>query len=516
VNYTVSPDNATDKTVSVSSNNPNIAEAVLEGTQVKITAKTTNGTAKITITTTDGAKTAELNVTVSAAKPLQGITLNSAILTLNKDATGTLTASLNPTDTTTDPGLTWTSSDTSVADIEGSGKAVTIRAKGKGSATITVKSTADPTKTASCNVTVSVPLTGLTLSEDSLTLNPSGAATLTVSPVPTDADLPASLSWSSSDTSAATVSPASGSTVTVTAGSIGNAGITVSGGGKSASCTVNVTNEVILITSISLGQDSLSLVKGESQDLTLTISPPNATNKNLSWYYEHSIVSVELIGSTVRVTGIGGGEAWISAGSTDGSNIGASCQVTVSVPVSGVSLNHNSLTMQAGEPAQQLIAAIQPGDADNQAVSWSSNNSPVASVDSSGRVSALSAGTATITATSTADSTKTAACTVTVLGQGGSGGLSVVFEGFGDEHIDLTVNGPALSLTANNAITVIPPAGYDSYIWHQVGHDPRTSSDPEPYGLSAVNLGIGTHEITLVCVKNSRSYSKTLRVSVGY
>ena len=82
------------------------------------------------------------------------------------------------------------------------------------------------------------------------------------------------------------------------------------------------------------------------------------------------------------------------------------------VAVTGVTLNKTSLTLEAGQD-ETLTATVAPSNADNKDVSWSSSNPSVASVDQTGKVSAISAGTATITVT-TADGNKTAICNVTV------------------------------------------------------------------------------------------------------
>ena len=82
------------------------------------------------------------------------------------------------------------------------------------------------------------------------------------------------------------------------------------------------------------------------------------------------------------------------------------------VAVTGVTLNKTSLTLEAGQD-ETLTATVAPSNADNKDVSWSSSNPSVASVDQTGKVSAISAGTATITVT-TADGNKTATCNVTV------------------------------------------------------------------------------------------------------
>ena len=88
------------------------------------------------------------------------------------------------------------------------------------------------------------------------------------------------------------------------------------------------------------------------------------------------------------------------------------CAITVFQPVKGVSLNKTAATIALGAN-EQLTATFEPYNASNHAVTWSSSNVAVATVNSSGLVTSVSSGTATITVT-TQDGNKTATCAVTV------------------------------------------------------------------------------------------------------
>ena len=81
-------------------------------------------------------------------------------------------------------------------------------------------------------------------------------------------------------------------------------------------------------------------------------------------------------------------------------------------PVTGVMLNKNELTLIPGE-TETLVATVQPANASNDKVTWTSNNPDVATVSDNGLVTAMDNGTATITVTSQ-DGNKTATCEVTV------------------------------------------------------------------------------------------------------
>lgn len=91
-----------------------------------------------------------------------------------------------------------------------------------------------------------------------------------------------------------------------------------------------------------------------------------------------------------------------------------SCKKEPVVPVDGISLEKNKLTLIIGEPAVKLIATVTPDDAKDKSVTWSSDKEAVATVDNEGYVSPVAAGTATITVTTT-DGLKTATCSVKVI-----------------------------------------------------------------------------------------------------
>ena len=99
------------------------------------------------------------------------------------------------------------------------------------------------------------------------------------------------------------------------------------------------------------------------------------------------------------------------AASVDG-NKKATCKVTVKIPLAGITLNKTTLPLNKGA-SETLVAVIIPVDATNKAITWTSTNTAVAAVDSTGKVTAVGDGTCTITATTT-DGAKTAICQVTV------------------------------------------------------------------------------------------------------
>ena len=167
---------------------------------------------------------------------------------------------------------------------------------------------------------------------------------------------------------------------------------------------------------IELSPEEVQIGTGETKYLTVSVYPENAENKNMIWSSsDPEIVTVSKNGS---ICGVSLGSAYITATAEEKGTLtvpaSASCLVTVNpVPVSGVSLNTASKDLEEGTVNSFLFAYIEPRGATNKRVTWSSSAPEVASVDSEGKVTALSVGTAVITVT-TEDGGKTAECTVKV------------------------------------------------------------------------------------------------------
>lgn len=129
-----------------------------------------------------------------------------------------------------------------------------------------------------------------------------------------------------------------------------------------------------------------------------------------------------------------------------------------SVPVTGVSLNKTSLTFNEGDSGEKLIATVQPENASNKDVSWSSSNENVATVNNQGLVTPVSQGTATITVT-TEDGGFTAQCTVTVnkKNSGGGGG------GTGGGRSPVVINSTPTPEPTETPIPTQPPVEGNVY-----------------------------------------------------
>ena len=176
---------------------------------------------------------------------------------------------------------------------------------------------------------------------------------------------------------------------------------------------INVLQDKIAvpIESIAIEPSSLTLYENNTSLLSATILPENATNKSLSW--ESSDEAVATVDDSGKVTGVSKGTATITATANDGSGKSASCSVTVKQYVTGITLNKTSLTFYVGN-SETLTATVSPDTADDRSVTWSSSNTSVATVTSSGKVTAVAKGTATITVKANDGSGRSASCSVTV------------------------------------------------------------------------------------------------------
>jgi hypothetical protein len=174
----------------------------------------------------------------------------------------------------------------------------------------------------------------------------------------------------------------------------------------------------VAVESVSVSPSELTLTEGDYSSLSLVITPSNASVQTVSW--ESSSPTVATISQSGRIDALAEGTTLITVTTEDGGKT-ASCTVTVIakvIPVSGITLDKTLLTMKEGE-VQTLSASIAPSNATDKSVTWSSSNTSVATVSSSGVVTAKSAGTATITVTTT-DGGKKATCSVTVLSSSGT------------------------------------------------------------------------------------------------
>ncbi|UPZ16944.1 Ig-like domain-containing protein [Flavobacterium humidisoli] len=172
----------------------------------------------------------------------------------------------------------------------------------------------------------------------------------------------------------------------------------------------NTNAPIVAVTGVSVSPTTVTVGLGTTQQLNATIAPANATNQNVTWTSSNTAVAT--VNASGLVTAVAAGTATITVKTVDGNKTATSAITVAAIPVSSVAVSPTSASLYAGN-TQQLSATISPANATNKNVTWSSSNNAIATVNSSGLVTAVSAGTATITAT-TQDGNKTASATITV------------------------------------------------------------------------------------------------------
>ena len=396
LNANIIPQDSTEQ-IKWSSDNENIVNITsITGNQIVIKAVKT-GTANITVTTDSGKKAVcKVNVKPHA----ESVGFSQSVYEIEKGDTLSLTPTIKPADSV-DTIKSYVSSNSDVAKIDGNGK-VTALSAGQTSITATTSNG----KIAKCTVKVNVAATSIKLSQNTATVEKGSVFTLIATMQPDDSN--DNITWTSSVPTVATVAEG-----VVTGINVGTTVITATThSGQKASCTVVVENATIEVTKITLNKTSLNLVKGNSETLTATVYPSDASNKTLTWKSSNSNVATV---SNGKITAVAVGTATITATANNGQQ--ATCKVTVENPtvdVTKVTLNKNSLNLVKGN-SETLTATVYPSDASNKTLTWKSSNSNVATV-SNGKITAVAVGTATITAT--ANNGQKATCTVNITASG--------------------------------------------------------------------------------------------------
>lgn len=175
------------------------------------------------------------------------------------------------------------------------------------------------------------------------------------------------------------------------------------------SCTLFSFSSYAAATNIRMNISQATIQSGGQYQLSAIITPSDAS-KSLRW--TSSNPNVATVNNNGLVTGRSSGTSTITCTTTDGSNLSASCTITVAQLITSISMQ-GSLEMNTGN-TYRLSVSISPASATGKSLKWNSSNGNVATVSSDGTVTAKSPGTANITCVTTDGSKKSATCTVTV------------------------------------------------------------------------------------------------------
>jgi len=398
----IEPLHSRNKNAAWSSSNPAVASVAPSGELAATVTAKAAGTATITVTTAKGDKTATCEVTVTNQSiPPTGISLNKEAMGLLVNGREALVATLQPSNAT-NQNIAWSSSDSSIATVSASGLVTGV---GEGTAVVTV-ATQGGGHTANCTVTVTVPVENVYLNKSATTLGEIGAEQLYATIFPGNATNQ-NVTWASSNNAIATVSD-SGLVVGVGPGTA-IITVTTQDGGYTANCAVTVN----WVTSIRLNKSTTTLKTGSQEQLICTFQPGNAiaVSKNVAWASSNN--NIATVSDSGLVTGVGKGTAVVTVATQDGKHK-ESCEVTVTVAVTGVTLSSSAMSLGIGE-YKYLTATVLPSNATNVRVTWASSSIVVATI-SNDKVYGVGEGTAVLTAT-TQDGGYKATCAVTVVAQ---------------------------------------------------------------------------------------------------
>lgn len=249
-----------------------------------------------------------------------------------------------------------------------------------------------------------VAVTSVSISESIIELTEGDSFTLTASILPENAS-DKSIIWASSDEKVASVVNGK-----VSAIAPGNANITATASGKSASCMVTVKSKEIVAEGVVVSPTQASVVEGKTIQLSAKIYP-DGVDQSIEWASDNKDVAT--VDANGLVTAHAPGNVKIVARSVKNTTMQAYCmiEVTQDKSVKGIAMNPSEATIRTGK-TKTLSVVFTPEYAENKKLSWSSDNTKVATV-SDGVVTAVANGTATITAISE-DGGYTATCQVTV------------------------------------------------------------------------------------------------------
>ena len=398
---------------------------------------------------TDGTYVDDIVIMKKPADPATAIALNPATLTMGVGETETLEIVATPEGGLYDE-VVWTSSNEAVATVANG----VVTAVGTGAATITATA---GTLTATCVVTVPQLATGLDVEPKKLHLAPGAAKTLNLIVTPEGTETGA-LTWTSSDDTVATIADGK-----VTAVADGTATITVTNGTLTATMTVTVDaygelitggdfeNEDwnILLWTTNLIKDGSGSVVADPQDATnLVASLKLSTN---AVYFQNIpvkgdttyMLTYKAKGGTVRTSLSGShvavGSGWqnttlkeaewttitrvfttkaspnksyaVAIGNTGSTPVYIDDFSLVALPAAtDIVLAPANSVVNHGDSLQLTVTTV-PEQANVGALTWTSSNEAVATVDANGKVTAIASGTTTITVS---NGTLSATCTITV------------------------------------------------------------------------------------------------------
>lgn len=384
IRATLSPNDANNRRYTVASSDTDVV-------RVSGSTLTARGAGECIVTVaSESNPEVSVDYRVIVITPVTGVTVTADTKTLFIGTTAQLTATVKPADASI-TGVKWESTNEKVAVVDEYG---VVTGVGRGQATIRATAADGGGQRASVNVTVKQQPESITLSGLSGNIRVGGGVTLKATVLPNTTSDKAVV-WSTSDASVATVS-ANGYVKGVRAGSC------------TITCQSKTFPEVYAqidvtvyapVTSITFNEKKPSVAVGRSIALSWTVKPQDATDSSVSFSTNKpDVVSVSDDGI---VTGLKRGECYVYATANDGSGKKATIRVTVTQPVTGVTMKYTSQNVGLNKYTTNT-AILEPANADNKKMQWTSQDERIATVSGNGlnpKVTGRAWGTTTIIGT---------------------------------------------------------------------------------------------------------------------
>ncbi|HKR09471.1 MAG TPA: Ig-like domain-containing protein [Gemmatimonadaceae bacterium] len=379
---------SSDNTAVATVNAQGVITAVATGTANIIgTSEGKNGSAPLTVTP---APVASVTVSPSAKTLVLGIDPTQQLTAVTKDVNGvTLTGRV----------VTWSSNNTAAATVDANGLVTAVAA---GSATITATS---ESKTGTSSITVNTaPVASVTVSTPTTPMLVGQTQSLTATTKDANGNTLTgrTVTWVSSNTAALTVSP-SGATTTVTGVAPGSASVTATSEGVSSAPTATITVNPVPVATVTVSPASATLVLGitPTQQLTAVTKDGNGntlTGRTVTWSSNNTAAAT--VDANGLVTAVAAGSATITA--TSEGKTGTSTITVSQAPVTTVSvaLAPSSITAVQTSQATATLRDANGSVLTGRTITWSSDNTAVATVNAQGLVTAVATGSANIIATS--------------------------------------------------------------------------------------------------------------------
>ena len=384
---TCTPEDASSRQVAYTSSDAGVVK--VSGANLKAIQK---GECDLTIESVQNPEVTE-TFRVLVIQPVKKITVDAGDKKVAAGSNLQLSAACSPENASIQK-VTWTSKHPAIATVDENGVVTGLK---RGQATIVATATDGSRTAGSVTVNVTQPVESIVFSQNEIPVIVGRSVQTRATIQPSNAS-DRSVTWNSSDETNATVRNGQNT------------------GKKAGTCTVYCTSNsnpevagsitVIvsqLVTKIENSNDpaELNLLVGQQTMTRWTVLPDDATNKGLTYKSQHPKVAT-VDANTGLVTAIGRGTATITATAADQSRKQGTVRVNVIQPVTGVSFQRALYYVQRGS-GTTLKAVVEPRNANNQRVMWSTDNEWVASARSNGtntgRIAGNGLGTAMITAT---------------------------------------------------------------------------------------------------------------------